>query len=85
MHLRVLFGPDVKIPVAMTDKEVRGIVFRGVERSKNPSLSEDGGALEVFNLRPVKDGLELVHPKEVVRKFIIGGSSTARISPEWAN
>ena len=75
MHLRVLFGPDVKIPVAMTDKEVRGIVFRGVERSKNPSLSEDGGALEVFNLRPVKDGLELVHPKEVVRKFIIGGSS----------
>lgn len=49
----------------MTGKEVTGIVFRGVERSKAPVLSEDGSALESFNLRPAQNGLELVHDKAV--------------------
>ena len=54
----------------MTEKEVRSIVFRGVERGKNPVLADDGGALESFNLRPTKDGLELVHDKERISQIV---------------
>lgn len=55
----------------MTGKEVSGIVFRGVERAMAPSLSEDGGALESFNLRPTGNGMELALGKKLSARVSI--------------
>ena len=55
----------------MTGKEVSGIVFRGVERAVAPSLSEDGGALESFNLRPTGNGMELALGKKLSARVSI--------------
>lgn len=51
----------------MTDKDIQHVSFQGIHHSKNPSLAVDGTALESFNLRPGKNGLELVHDKEMTR------------------
>lgn len=51
----------------MTDKDIQHVSFQGIHHSKNPSLAVDGTALESFNLRPGKNGLELVHDKEMTK------------------